>query len=205
MADEEDSSLVNRLISRSDTGLHRVALPGGGEAYKGPLAQRALRAVGARAMTMDKSVFVDEHFDASSPEDQALYAHEVHHQMESGGADDGHSGHDHEEFAARAIERMVLHRASDGEDFGTILRDVQTGAGADVAMRAATETGPQTQTVSGSADAPEGDDPMMAYQAMRAQGKSHGAIVRELSQFVLKSLDQVTAESRFRSGPSHFL
>lgn len=205
MADEEGNSLVNRLISRSDTGLHRVALPGGGEAYKGPLAQRALRAVGARAMTMDQSVFVDEDFDASSPEDQALYAHEVHHQMESGGVDDGHSGHDHEEYAARAIERMVLHRASEGEDFGQILRDVKSGSGAEMAMRAATETGPQTQTVSGSQEAPEANDPMMAYQAMRAQGKSHAAIVRELSEFVLKSLDQVTGETRFRSGPGNFL
>ena len=51
--------------------------------------------------------------------------------MESGGHDDGHSGHDAEEVAARAIERMVLHRAKAGDNITDILRAVDAGEVAD--------------------------------------------------------------------------
>jgi hypothetical protein len=177
-------------------------MPDGGEAYTGPTVQRALEAVGARAMTMDNSVFVDEDFDVSNPEDQALYAHEVHHQMESGGTDD-HGAHDAEEVAARAIERMVLHRSAEGHDFGEIMRDVRSG---DVHLSAESNVVHRTES-GGGGEGEEGDgtDPMAAYEAMLGKGKSHETIVRELRDYVLKSLDAVQLETAFRSGPGDFI
>jgi hypothetical protein len=198
-----DDSIVERLMARNDPGVYRVSMPDGGEAYTGPTVKRALKAVGARAMTMDNSVFVDEDFDAANPDDQALYAHEVHHQMESGGTDD-HGAHDAEEVAARAIERMVLHRSAQGDDFGEIMRDVRSG---DVHRSAESNVVHRTESSGGASSEDSGDDkdPMNAYQAMLGQGKSHEAIVRELRDYVLKSLDAVALDSAFRSGPGDFI
>ena len=198
MAEDEgsDESLVSRLVSRSDTGLHRESVAGGGEVFKGELARRALRAVGARAMTMDNSIFVDDDFDLSNPDDQALYAHEVHHQMESGGmSEGGNDKHDHEEFAAQAIERMVLHRSiNQGHDFGEIMRDVKSTSAEEIAMRSVQAGGGE-----------KGEDPMKAYQAMIAQGKSHHQVVRELAQFVLGSLEESMHENEYRTAGGNFL
>ena len=68
---------ANRLAQRLDRSqLQRVTVPGGGEAFTGPVASRALDALGARAMTLDRSVIVSEDFDPSKAEDKALLAHE---------------------------------------------------------------------------------------------------------------------------------
>ena len=87
-------------------------MPGGGSVYRGEVASRALKAVGARAMTVDRSIIVSEDFDPARPEDQALYAHEQYHVEHSGG-EGGHSVRDAEEVAARATEAMVFHRAKE--------------------------------------------------------------------------------------------
>lgn len=172
--------------------LQRRATPDGGEVYSGELAKRALRSVGARAMTMDNTIIVDDDFDLSNPEDQALYAHERHHQMESGGSDDhAHDTHDAEEVAARAIERMVLHRAEIGEGFGDIMRDVKDGG---ISRAEEYNSGGGSAVTSGGSDGSAGgdegnsDDVMGAYNAAIAAGKSHESIVRELTEFVYKSL-----------------
>lgn len=198
MADED--SLVNRLMQRGDDELYRVSTPDGGEVYKGPLARRALQALGARAFTMDETIIVDDDFDLANPEDQALYAHEVHHQMESGGHDDGHSSYDAEEFAARAIESMVLHRSQAGESFGNIMRDVRSGGAAGtVTNQQVRAISPRTGSTGGGTEADK-NDPMAAYAAMRNEGKSHLQIVRELGEYVLNSVQQVEQDTRFRAG-----
>ena len=197
-----DDSIVERLMARNDPGVYRVSMPDGGEAYTGPTVKRALKALGARAMTMDNSVFVDEDFDLSNPEDQALYAHEVHHQMESGGTDE-HGAHDAEEVAARAIERMVMHRSAKGDDFGEIMRDVRSGD-----VHRSVESAPIQRSSDAGAGGDEDEDdrdPMKAYEAMIAKGKSHETVVRELRDHVLKSLDAIQLETTFRSGPGDFI
>ena len=100
--------LTDRLLDR-EGGLHTRKAPGGGEVMTGPTASRALKALGARAMTMDNTIFVDEGFDPGSPEDLALLAHERHHQAESGGTDQ-HSEFDLEELCvgASAEEKRPL-------------------------------------------------------------------------------------------------
>lgn len=203
MADPEgaEPSLTNRLLARNGPGLHRRKMADGGEVVTGPTARRALRALNARAMTMDETIFVDEDFDVSRPEDAALYAHERHHQMESGGFADGHGPRDHEEIAARAIERMVLHRAKSGEGIDSIMRDVRggrtpsNGQEADQMVAAGPASGGQ-----------EGDeeDPMAGYRALLASGKTHEQIVRELTQFVMNTLMTQEEEERFRSTDSSF-
>ncbi len=181
-------SVTPRLLSRADPGLRRRATPDGAEVVSGPVASRALKALEARAFTMDDTIFVDEDFDLSNPEDQALYAHERHHQMESGGSGD-HGANDAEEMAARAIERMVFHRAEAGEGIESILRDVKSGA---IAQRAGGRNiGGGTNSAGTGAPgnkSPE-DEAMAGYEALRATGLSHDAIVRMLARHVVNDLE----------------
>ena len=182
--DTPGDALSRRLMGRGDGGLFRRRTADGGEVFSGPTATRALRAVGARAFTVDETIIVDEDFDLSRPEDQALYAHEVHHQQESGGNDD-HTAHDAEEVAARAIERMVLHRAAAGEDFAEIMRDVKSGGGGG---------GGKGGGGGGGKSGSRGDDEAGAkagYEGMLAQGKTHDQIVGELARFCVHSLAQL--------------
>ena len=185
---DQHDRLISRLTNRVDSGLHRRSLADGGEVYSGPLAQQALRAVGARAMTMDNTIFVAESFDPSNPEDQALYAHERLHQMESGGMDEGHGSHDQEEIAARAIERMVLHRAQSGENFSEIMRDVDINRAKDVIQTAANDAG-------------GGGDALMAgYSALLGQGHTHQQVVELLALHVTRALNEAR-QSRAQRGP----
>lgn len=175
--------------------LHRRTMAGGGEVVSGGLVGRALKAVGARAMTMDHTVFVDEDFDPDDAEDQALYAHERHHQLESGGAD-AHDGHDDaEELAAQAIERMVLHRRRQGEGFDDILGDVEAGRIDDPSEVAPYRPAPGSS---------RSEQAMAGYHALREQGMPHDAVVRMLAQHVVDSLlaeqDDRDARSAGRSG-----
>jgi hypothetical protein len=186
-------ALSRRLMSRAEGGVYRRAAPDGGEVVTGPLVRQALRTLGARAMTMDHTIFVDEDFDLANPEDQALYAHERHHQLESGGTDD-HGRHDAEEMAARTIERMVLHRSASGEDFSSILRDVE-------------EHGEDIQPSSGGRDASgktahqDGgeDEALAAFQALLATGKTHEDVARELARYVLGSMTEADLRDLIRS------
>ena len=58
-------SITSRLASRSARApLQRRSMPGGGEVWEGPLASKALKALGARAMTVDSSIIVGDDFDA---------------------------------------------------------------------------------------------------------------------------------------------
>lgn len=88
-----------------------MAMPGGGEVFTGDLASRSLKAMGARAMTVDRSVIVSDEFDPSRAQDQALFAHEMYH-VEHGSGTGANESRDAEEVAARSVERMVLHRSA---------------------------------------------------------------------------------------------
>ena len=184
-----DSKLTARLMARQGA-LRRRQMPDGGDVFTGPMATRALRSIGARAMTMDRQIFVPEDFDPSDPEDAALYAHELHHQMESGGMEDGHSKYDAEEMAAQAIERMVLHRSSKGEDFGTIMRDVKS-------------LGPGVAKVNNQDGNAPGSEHMTeaqkAYVALRKQGKCHEEIVADLAYFVFETIRAQSMTDSYRS------
>ena len=179
--DDDSGSLTNRLMSRADPGLRRRRVQGGGEVFSGPTASRALKALGARAMTMDNTIFVDEGFDPGSPEDLALLAHERHHQAESGGTDQ-HSEFDLEELAARAREQMVLHLARQGGDADEILQKAHEGPNSyDEVDRMVRGSG------SGDPFLPDGTpDPMHAYRKMLEQGMTHEDIVETLADHVLQ-------------------
>ena len=112
--DQGSSGPEARAESRLDNHLTRRGMDDGGEVYTGRLASRALRAVGARAMTVNRSIIVDTTFDTSRIEDRALYAHEKVH-LEHSGGEAGHQVRDAEEIAARAAEAMVFHRSEKSE------------------------------------------------------------------------------------------
>jgi hypothetical protein len=180
------NSVVSRLADRDSAGLVRRQMPGGGEVFTGPTAGRALRALGARAFTMDSKIFVAEDFDPSKPEDQALYAHERHHQLESGGDGAAQTYHDAEERASRAIERMVLHRAASGEDFETILREVESRAfrtESDVARHVARSEALESGSPSHAMDPAEA-----ALAALLSTGRSEESIIAELAEEIVNSL-----------------
>lgn len=186
--------LSNRLLARNE-GLSRRQMPGGGEAFSGAVADQALQAVGARAMTMDNSVFVQSKFDPSKKEDLALWGHEQHHLNNSGGSDD-HGEYDSEEQAARARERLILHQAGAGMDPDSILGNVdssnpQTAKQADE-MFAEMEG-------NGSEDGSGEPDPMEAYRNMIKDGMSHQQIVSMLADHVTQTQDRQQAETSARS------
>ena len=190
-----------RLAARGDS-LQKKELSDGGEVYTGSLAKRALSAMGARAMTLDETIIVDDTFDESKPEDQALYAHERLHQMESGGHG-AEGSRDAEEVAARAVERMVLHRASHGEGLSSIMRDV-TAHGAALAsatgplLRSSDENATVGQPGAHAAPTKPEDELAAAYGQMLETAHTHEGVVKELARFVLDQLDGSAAENRFR-------
>jgi len=186
-----------RLAARGDS-LQKKELSDGGEVYTGSLAKRALRAMGARAMTLDETIIVDDTFDESKPEDQALYAHERLHQMESGGHG-AEGSRDAEEVAARAVERMVLHRSRMGEDLSSIMRDVTAVASAaGPVMRSAEENPTVGQPGARAVAAQPEDELAAAYGQMLATAHTHEGVVKELARFILEQLDGSAAENRFR-------
>lgn len=193
---------LSRRISQRSGGLNRRTMSDGGEVYSGPVARQALRALGARAMTMDHTILVDDDFDESNPEDQALYAHERFHQLESGGADHPHSQNDAEELGAQAIERMVLHRSRAGEDLSAIMRDVRTG-GLDIdhaeQQRGASDAVAPSHN---KQDQSQLNDAQRAYQGLIRQGKSHAQIVQMLTTYCMELLAKQSGDSDIRSGGS---
>jgi hypothetical protein len=177
-------SAIQRLNTLNEGGVRRRTMVDGGQVYSGPTATRALRALGARAMTLDKDIFVAEDFDDSDAEDQALYAHERHHQMEHGRVDAGAHSYA-EEKAAQTIERMVLHRSKKGDSFGSIMRDVNSGK----VHRDANTNGAASSASSVGAQKLSRDMLERTVQLMMNRGKSYEDIVTLLSEHVVESLD----------------
>lgn len=174
---------TNRLMDRKQ--LKRVNVPGGGEAFQGPTATRALKALGARAMTLDQSIIVGEDFDPHRPEDAALYAHEQLH-VDRGGTAATHAVHDAEEVAARAAEEMVLHRMAAGESAQQIQRT-------EAPTRAPTQA---------PAGAPQGSPSTRAIRSLKAQGGSHRDMVENLAQRVVDRLAEEDDRSHQRGANS---
>ncbi|MCA9571303.1 MAG: DUF4157 domain-containing protein, partial [Myxococcales bacterium] len=168
-----------------NAGLSRKTMADGGEVFQGALASRALKAVGARAMTMDGNIFVNEGF-GGTPEDQALYAHEKVHEEGSGGHDHGdhNRGNDPEEMAARAVERMVLHKARSGEDLGETLSKIRENM-----PRNQDEAEKQIRhALSADKDGEMREQAMMGYWAIRSQGLSEKDVNRMLSEYVQETM-----------------
>ena len=174
------STTADRLAARAEKGqLRRVAMNGGGEVYTGEAASRSLKAVGARAMTVDHSIVVSEDFDPNKPEDQALYAHEKVH-LEGSGGKGSHTERDAEEIAARAAERMVLHRAKAGGVESHEAPHTATPAQAGHAGH-----GSHASQAKARAGAPA----QRGYAALREEGDSHHDIVFRLAREVIHALD----------------
>lgn len=201
-----DNNLTDRLTSRLERGeLERVTV-GGKHAYRGDMATKALDAVGARAMTLDRSVIVGADFDPSDPADQALFAHEQYHAEhgDGGGGGGGENFRDAEEIAARAVERMVLHRAVAGGYEGGKAPGAAAGAAAhNEADGKIVSAGaqPAEQNPDEKARAPE---PGAGYAAMRRKGMSHHDVIEELARRVLDVTDQGHQFRLERAGDAKF-
>jgi len=194
-----------RLSARGSAGISRRAMADGGEGYSGSLASRALRAVNARAMTVEGGdIVVGNDFDASRPEDAALYAHERLHQSSSGGSGGGAEGHnDAEEQAARSVEAMVFHRMQAGENLTEVLTDATKGSTADLARNALSNgSGAVAQVVGKVLDGGDPADPMNSYWMQRTQGKPHAEIVDDLKRHVVQQLEHMHADQQHRSAGS---
>ena len=177
------SSTADRLARRAvDRGrsdeLSRRGVPGG-DVFSGDLANRALKALGARAMTVDRSIIVSSEFDSSKPEDKALLAHEQFHLDHSSGVGEN-SGHDHEEVMARAIERMVLHQAFGGTESHEAQHAGPGQGGGHAGGVAHAGGNAQDQT----------DNPAVrGYKALRARGMSHQAVIDLLVKEIHSGMD----------------
>jgi hypothetical protein len=142
-------------------------------------------------MTVDSNIVVGDDFDPSTPESQALYAHERFHQQVSGGAG-AHHGHDAEEQAARAVEGMVLHRAATGgAEAGAAL------AGNDVRNL---PTAPDSASSPGEGENERTADPAAGYQALQGQGLSHQDIIDKLASACVDVMDEQQRTRHDRSG-----
>jgi hypothetical protein len=203
MADQRKKQGVSdRLTGRLDRSeLRHQTMSSGQGVFRGELATRALEAVGARAMTLDRSVLVGDSFDPSRAEDQALYAHERYH-AEHGDGDGGGAGNnfrDAEEIAARAVERLSLHNATaGGHEIGGSSHAGGSGAQSD-RHQAVTEQAEKAMAPSETAEttAPE---PSTGYKALRSQGLSHEQVVQQLAQEVLRSIQEDFDASGNRGG-----
>ena len=174
-SEKQGSSTVDRLAGRLDRSkLKRRAMGDGGEVFTGQVASRALKALGARAMTVDNSIIVSESFDPNKAEDAAVYAHEQFHLEGSGGVGDN-DGHDQEEAGARQVERMVLHRMSGGVESHEAEHTSNPG-------------GAQGGGASKGKTSANGATAFGAYAAMLESGMNHGEIVEQLAQQVLQSM-----------------
>lgn len=184
------SPTADRLASRSvdRKSLKRKAMPGGGEVFSGDVASRALKSLGARAMTVDRSIIVSEDFDPSKAEDQALFAHEQYHVDHSGG-EGTHHGRDAEEVAARTVERMVLHRAMAGGG-------AESHEASHAAANAADPTSSQDKSKKNETD----DAAQRGYDALAAQGLSHGEIVQKLAWEAISAIDVQREQRQGRFG-----
>ena len=168
-----------------------------GEVFRGGLADRALNAVGAGAMTIDGEIVVNNQFSSNRPEDQALYAHEMYHQEHSGG-EAGDVIRDAEEISARAVESMVFHRAKNN------VPDAVPKSATEL-LRSAKPTNNSTSDTEADSS-PVDDLPSSAagYQALVEKGFSREEIVHMLALKIVdeienKHVDQLDRAGAFRS------
>ncbi len=181
-------STSGRVASRGD--LHSQNMPHG-EVYRGPLADRALQAVGARAMTVDGEIIVNHSFNNQNPEDQALYAHEMYHQENSGGAA-GAEIRDAEEIGARAVEAMVFHRAKRGDSdpiprkASELLND--SGGGAE-GGNDKEQDGGEEDNGSQKNDIAE-PNAMRGLSAMKGKGMLQEEIVMQVAQKIVEEMER---------------
>ncbi len=201
---DRDETAVDRIEDRLErTELRRVAMPDGGEVYRGAVANRALEALGARAFTVDRTIVVGEDFDPYRAEDAALYAHEMYHVEagDGGGGGGGENYRDAEEIAARAVESLVLSRMA----IGGVEAGYAAGAGARKGNLQDGNSGAGIGARPGDAgSAPEdtnGDPtPEKGYEAMVSQGMEHRDIVDQLTRRVLRTLDEQVESRNSRQG-----
>jgi hypothetical protein len=185
-------STIERLASRAaKPGLQRKQMAGGGEVFTGELASRSLKAVNARAMTVDRSIIVADDFDPGNAEDQALFAHEQYHLDHSGG-EGQNSGNDHEEHEARAVERMVLHRSRTG---GPEMHEAAHTSAPGGAPAGSSGAGHERE-----GNAESAGDPSRGYAAMVAAGMSHNAIIERLAREAVQGLDGGRDQRAMRGG-----
>ena len=163
----------------------------GGEVFSGRLASRALRSVGARPMTVSRSIIVDTTFDTSKVEDRALYAHEKVH-LEHSGGEAGHQVRDAEEIAARAAEAMVFHRSAQSEGGA----EIGSSQGSASASSAAT-VGAQADD-DGNAKGKRDPSPEDGYRALIALGNSHQDVIEILARKVAAAMQESGQAGRDR-------
>ena len=201
---KREDGAVDRIEDRLDrTELRRVAMPDGGEVYRGEIATRALDSLGARAFTVDRTIIVGDDFDPYDAEDAALYAHEMYHVEagDGGGGGGGENFRDAEEVAARAVESLVLQRAA----AGGIEAGYAAGAGA---RKGGLQSGEEGASIGAkgkdpntkSDDANKDPSPEAGYGALLAQGMSHPEIVEHLSRRVLQMIDEQSEMKNSREG-----
>jgi hypothetical protein len=201
---KREDGAVDRIEERLDRSeLQRIAMPDGGEVFRGEIANRALESLGARAFTVDRTIIVGDDFNPYDAEDAALYSHEMFHVEagDGGGGGGGENFRDAEEVAARAVESLVLQRAAAGgieagyaAGAGARKGGLQSGdAGAGVGA-----TGKDPNAMSD--DANKDPTPDEGYDALLAQGMSHPEIVDHLARRVLRILDEQAELKNSREG-----
>ena len=202
---DRDEGALDRISERLDRSeLRRVAMPDGGEVYRGEVASRALDALGARAFTVDRTIIVGDDFDPYRIEDAALHSHEMYH-VEQGdglGGGGGENFRDAEEIAARAVESLVIQRSMAGgveagysAGAGARKGGIQSGeAGAGVGAGARDANNSADDASDADADAAEG------YAALLAQGMSHQEIVLDMARRVLRAMDEQAEWKHIRQG-----
>lgn len=185
-------SMADQIDARRGLRNRRV---GHQEVYSGDLADEALGSLGARAMTVDNEIIVNNNFNANQAEDQALLAHEMLHQEFSGGVA-GSTMRDAEEIAARSVESMVFHRSKNGESnpiprkASELLRESKNsdGGGSESAKTAEKET---------QNEKPKAD---VGYNILKERGFTHEMIVQHLTFKVMDEMERKSLESVDRSG-----
>ena len=185
-------SMASRLEDRKN-GL-RTRRVGHQDVVTGELANEALGALGARAMTVDNEIIVNNQFDPNQAEDQALLAHEMLHQEFSGGTA-GATMYDAEEVAARSVESMVFHRAQNGQSnpiprkASDLLRE---------SKQESSDSG--SQKGHDTNDKNEKPQAELGYKILKDRGYSHEMIVQHLTYKVLDELENKHLEGVSRSG-----
>ena len=185
-------SMADQIDTRRGLRNRRV---GHQEVFSGDLADEALGALGARAMTVDNEIVVNNNFNSNQAEDQALLAHEMLHQEFSGGVA-GSTMRDAEEIAARSVESMVFHRSKNGESnpiprkASELLRESKESGGGGAESSKVAEK--ETQNESPKAE--------QGYEVLKERGFTHEMIVQHLTFKIMDEMERKSSESVARSG-----
>ena len=171
-----------------------------GNVFTGELADEALNAIGARAMTMDDEIIVNSNFNLGSAADQSLYAHELYHKARSGGKA-GDKIRDAEEIAARKIESMVFHRAGGGhgDALPDNINDLFEEAEQSLAPAAANPDYDKSSTEKGH-EITSDPNAAQGYIALREQGMTHEEIVQMMVKLLLDEDDRQSQNTHNRGG-----